>query len=436
MKKEHVLTSFDKTEKTPCFSVRPEKYDDLISLRGQPIIARGSGLSYGSASVASDATVVDMTRMNRILDFDESHETVTVETGIRIGELHNFLLSKGYILPVLPGYPTITIGGCIGFNVHGKSQFRVGTFGDWVIAMQLFHPEKGEIQLSRYQNMDVFDLTIGGMGLTGIVLSATLKIKKVPGLRLSVKLEKIRNVFEAVNLMQKNSPSFEYVYSWNNFNRYRHNFGKGYVYLEDYDTGNSSLVSFKDRISCSYKSPGIQNPMFIRWMNEIYSLMGSLRNQKESISLSSGSFPIYGKEIYFNLFGKKGFREYQVLFSWDQWERAFEELESMLQRSRHPIALGSLKIFKGRQHNLSFCGDGVCLTLDVSATKNSVRFFERLDELCLKYNGIPNLSKDSRLSSSMIMASFPAFLTFRRAILEFDPNNLIRSELKKRIGLT
>jgi len=65
-----------------------------------------------------------------------------------------------------------------------------------------------------------------------------------------------------------------------------------------------------------------------------------------------------------------------------------------------------------------------------------VRFFERLDELCLKYNGIPNLSKDSRLSSSMIMASFPAFLTFRRAILEFDPNNLIRSELKKRIGLT
>jgi decaprenylphospho-beta-D-ribofuranose 2-oxidase len=323
MKNKQVIVSFDKTEHTSCESVRPEKYDDFKGLKDTPVIARGAGLSYCNAGASGSATVVDMSRMNRIIDFRPDQESITVEAGLTIGELHNFLISKGFILPVLPGYPTITIGGCIGFNVHGKSEFKVGTFGNWVRSLVLFHPTKGEMFLSPEQNPDLFNLTIGGMGFTGIILSATLKISKLPGNRLHVEQRKASSASEAVKVMTESSSDYEFVYSWNNFNCYDNSFGKGFVYLEKYEEGKSRATSFRERLKLSYKLPAIQNPFFTRMMCSVYYLMGSMKSTRYNLDISSGSFPIYGKEIYYNLFGRKGFREYQVLLPTNRCENAF-----------------------------------------------------------------------------------------------------------------
>ncbi|MGR6088589.1 MAG: FAD-binding oxidoreductase [Arcticibacter sp.] len=434
MRKGHVLVSFDKNERTSCFSIRPEKYDDIFALKNQAIIARGAGLSYCNAGVADDALVVDMTRMNRILCFDPNLKLVTVESGIRVGDLHNFLISKGFIMPVLPGYPTITIGGCIGFNIHGKSEYKVGTFGDWVESMVLFHPTHGEIEVSRNNNFEIFNLTVGGMGFTGIVISCTLRIQSVLGSKLLVERSKVRNIFESVEVMLKASSEYEFVYSWNNFNKYGSSFGRGFVYKESYQLGESKTTSFDDRMALSYRLPGFHQPFMIRMINGFYELLNVLKSEKYTVPLSGGSFPIYGKEIYFDFFGRKGFREYQVLFPWENWENACKELESLLKTNQYPIALGSLKVFKGKRHNISFSGEGLCLTLDTPSSSDSIALFEKLDSWCIKHNGIPNLSKDSRLSKETISSCYSGFSAFRKAVLEFDPNNLIKSELKARLG--
>ena len=130
------ITSFDGTESVVARLARPERYRDLEALvaRG-PAIARGAGLSYCAASVGQSALGIDMTRFDRLLAFDELAGLVTVEAGLRVGALTEFLAGRGHFLPVLPGYPAITVGGCLAFDVHGKSQHHSGNFSESVASL-------------------------------------------------------------------------------------------------------------------------------------------------------------------------------------------------------------------------------------------------------------------------------------------------------------
>ena len=109
-------------------------------------------MSYCSASALQGGLTVDMRSFNRILDFDKERGLVRVEAGICIGELNNFLIPSGWQLPVLPGYPMITVGGCVAFNVHGKSQYKIGLFMDWIEQLTVYHPLKGELVCSASLN--------------------------------------------------------------------------------------------------------------------------------------------------------------------------------------------------------------------------------------------------------------------------------------------
>lgn len=123
--------------------MRPETYSDILNLQGRTLIARGAGLSYCAASLSDEAVVVDMSQMNRILQFKPDEYFVEVEAGMAIGDLNNFLLERGYCLSILPGYPTISVGGCVAFNIHGKSQFRSGTFSSLLKKLSCFILQKG-----------------------------------------------------------------------------------------------------------------------------------------------------------------------------------------------------------------------------------------------------------------------------------------------------
>ncbi len=402
MIKQEEITSFDKTERTLCKSVRPEKYDDILHIRQTPVIARGAGLSYCNAGVSSQGLVVDMRRMNKILAFDSNSQTITVEAGISVGELNNFLIARNFILPVLPGYPMITAGGCIAFNIHGKSQFKVGTFGDWVRELNVYHPAHGEMMCSPQHNKELFELTIGGFGLTGIILSAKLGFKTLPGGCMQSEKVFVKNIFEAVNYMRDAENNYEYVYSWNNLNLGKNSFGRGVVYLEKYVEGKSTVSKYTDKMPLSYKLPALHSDLTVTAMCSVFYLLEKMKSKKTTQDLMSGSFPLYNKEIYYYLFGKKGFREYQMLIPYKNYENAFIEIQQLIQKKKVAVALGSLKLFNGTTHQLSFSGEGVCLTIDVQESSRAIAFFKELDTICVKHQAIVNLSKDSRADHQLI----------------------------------
>ncbi len=433
-----VITSFDKTTHCNSFMQSVEEKSSIYNIEGNRIIARGSGLSYCNASAFEKGLSIDMTPLDKIVSFDKDEGYITVEAGITVGELSNFLIEKQFLLPVMPGYPKITVGGCIAFNVHGKSQSRVGLFMDWVEEILLYHPEKGTLMCSKKQNPDIFYLSMGGLGLTGIILSAKLKVKKTAGNIVTIKSVKVNNIKDAVYLMREEEDNFEFIYSWNNFNLKLKSFGQGIVYLEQFKQAFSTKAKPKKYVNniiknCTYSS--FLNGFTIPLMCQIYYYSNLLKPVSVDKNLYEAGFPIYGKEIYYHLFGKEGFREYQVLFEFSQWNDAITKIEEYVSIHKISISLASLKIFKGSTHNISFSGTGVCLAMDVPNDKKSIPFFNRLDEIAIEHRGLINLSKDSRADGLLISKTYPEYNGFRQKIREYDPSRLFVSELSNRINI-
>ncbi|MDO8619160.1 MAG: FAD-binding oxidoreductase [Candidatus Daviesbacteria bacterium] len=431
------LMSFDETEISYCNSEKPDKYSELFKLRKGPIIAKGAGLSYSNAAAINNGVCIDMRNFNRLLSFDEENKFITVESGVCIGDLNNFLVGKGWLLPVLPGYPMITVGGCIAFNVHGKSQYKFGNFLDWVEELNLYHPSIGEIKCSRLENEALFNLTIGGMGFTGIILSAKLKLKKIQGNRLKLQTVKVENITDAVNIMRQYAEQFDYIYSWNNFNCTGKSFGKGIVYLEKIEEGFEVVKQTKVYRNRLYtkKWPGLLNNFIINWMCRTYYFLERLKSPQRSLNLIDDAFPIYGKEIYYHLYGKRGFREYQILFPLRTWQNAANQIQKLIAQTKIGIGLGSLKIFKGGKHHISFAGEGICFTMDVVNNKKGLIFFQGLDKITKMNQGIIYLAKDSRASSDFVQSIFPEYKEFKNRILKFDPEKIFTSELRSRLKI-
>ena len=436
------LSSFDGTESYECSVQRPEKYQqlfDTINLSGNCIV-RGAGLTYCMASGGAGSTSIEFAKFNRILAFDVNLGYIKVEAGISVGDLLGYIIKKGWYFPVFPGYPTITIGGCLANNVHGKSQFKSGNFGNHVIEFNLYHPDYGEITCSHTKNQEIFHLTIGGLGLTGVILSVTLALELLKGCSMAKQKVPCRSLQEAATVMYSQKDLYEYVYSWNNLNLRGKHFGKGIVYLEQFsrEVSPGKFRNYRGTIDSENRksfTPGLLNRMTTGIECAGYYFLERILAGPSILSIEESTFPIYGKEIYFKLFGKKGLREYQLIIPEAGSESFFYELEKMIGKLKVPIALGSLKLFCGENRHLNFCQDGICLALDIPARDKYQELFYQLDQLVINHNGIANLSKDSRLSTAGVSKMYREYKDFKDQLLKFDPQKRFNSALRERIGV-
>ncbi len=434
------LVSFDGTEKTRGELVRPDRYRQLFAdlSSGAPSIPRGAGLSYCNASGGDGVRSVSALCFDRILDFDAETGLVDVEPGLSVGALVEFALERGWRAAVLPGHPSITVGGCVGFNVHGKSQYHDGNFVDCVESLVLFHPDHGEIACSREEQRELFELTIGGFGLTGFITSVRLRLRRSDATSLRRQRVPAADLHEAVAIMEQRSEDVDTLYSWNDLNRRGAGFGRGVVYLERFSSEPSPRPVRFRRFTAEQRGRlpfALFWPTVTRLFTRLYGELESRLPGDVLLDLKSGSFPINGKKIYFQIFGARGLREYQLLVPRASWGGFVPQLDALLARSGAPATLGSLKLFKGETTLLNFAGSGVCLALDVAATPNALRLFEGLDELVLEAGGIPNLSKDSRLSGAFLRKAFSEYDRFRERLHEFDPKRRFDSALRRRLDV-
>ncbi len=403
-----------------------------------PVIARGAGLSYCLASALEGGHSIQSDRFNRILAFDRDCGLITVEPGVTLIELIDVCVPAGWIPAVLPGHPRITVGGCIGFNVHGKSQYHAGNFAATVQELSVFHPDHGEVCCSRERDADLFLLTVGGFGLTGYVTRVALKLSRLQGGAIRLKRVPVANLIAAVECMEREAGRSDCVYSWNDLNRRGRSFGAGYVYLEQ-ACDCPVRGSFRPRrLSPERRIFGglnFYNRLTGRLESRLYGLKEHFSSGESVLGLRTATFPINGKEIYFTLFGRTGLREYQMLVSRDRWEEVAAQVERLLRGHGISATLGSLKLFRGNRRGLEFGGDGICLAIDCPANAASVGFFEALDRLVISVDGIANLSKDSRLREEVVRRMYPGYSDFSARLGRFDPRRRFDSSLRRRIGV-
>jgi decaprenylphospho-beta-D-ribofuranose 2-oxidase len=433
------IFSFDGNEFSDSFIIRPDKKRFLINELNskQQNIAMGAGLSYALSFAGNNVKSIMTHLFNRILNFDIDKMLITVEPGISIGDMLKFLIEKGYWFSVTPGYPKITIGGCLGNNIHGKSQYHYGNIIDHIEEINLYHPDHGEIICNRNKNIELFNLTIGGFGLTGIIIKVVLRFQKLKGFSINRKKIKVKNLIETAFEMIKLKDNYDQIYSWNNLNLSKKNFGRGFIYCESFSNEiNQKIIEFKNlstdaRNTFFYQ---ITQPISQIAISPVFEIMESMKKDETNLSLLEAAFPINGKEIYFNSFGKKGFREYQLIIPFKNWELFVQELYTLIQKKKVLITLSSLKIFKGKQKYLYFSQDGVCLAIDIPSNQKTTEFFNSLDELMKKYEGIPNISKDSRLTPK-IAKCYTQYEIFKKDIRNFDPKIRFNSSLRERLEI-
>lgn len=435
------FVSFDGRVELSAFHQKPDRYRHLeVDLGSQSRIARGGGYSFSAASFGENVLVQEMTCFDRFLAFDSARKTVRVESGMPLGKLMGWAMQRGLYFPVLPGYPAITVGGCVAADAHGKNPWKDGTFSDWVIEINIFHPSRGYMRLSRSENLEAFALTCGGFGLTGIIADVTLQLVDLPAKALAVHKIPITSLSEAARKLGECSDKADFIYSWHDGTRRGNSFGEGVVFIGNWmpDVQAKIIPLPHDKVMTA-RSRGrmpfsLWNGLTASMANRLFAAMSAIK-PVEVQGVAKATFPFAFNTLYHTFYGKKGFAEAQLLVGAQAVEGFFEKLRDLVEQHNAPLMLMSLKRFRGRQKALGMSGEGYLVALNFCRTKGLDDFLGRLDQLMVEVGGQPNLSKDSRISGDVAAKTLPNYNEFKYRLREFDPMRIYRSELSDRINI-
>lgn len=434
------LASLDRYLSIECEIDQPDRYRQIYeAARSGKLIPRGAGVSYTAASFAADALSIDLSRFDRILDFDKDGSWIEVEAGISLGKLFEFLTPHGLHIPVQPGHPQVTVGGCIAGNVHGKNQFREGVFGSRVQSLTLFHPDHGKITASRDENADVFDLTVGGLGLTGFILSARLSLSILPGRAMREHIVPVADLQTAFQEVDRLKSDYDMIYCWNDLCRTGADAGRGYLVAGSYvegTEGSAAPTAYK-RLdpSGNRRRPKIFSDLTMPWINRIYYRRNVRGGPDRVVPLFEFLYPAVGKEFFFDLFGQSGFIELQALVPRDAIDDYVREFLNLLRREDRRIALTTIKAFDGEQRLLHFNGSGFNFTIEVENTYENRGFLSILDDLNSRFGAITNVMKDSRLTAEVAQRQYRYYGEFRERLHRYDPKRRFVSSLSERLAL-
>lgn len=441
------LISFDGGVAASVTMRRPDRYRHLLEVPGAAFsIPRGAGLSYAPASFSANGISVEHGAFNRALELDGARARVKVEAGISLGELCALLLPHGFYLPIQPGHGRITVGGCIAADVHGKNQKRDGNFIEQVESIELFHPAHGVLELSREREREIFELTCGGLGLTGHIVTVELRLQRLPGRLIDIEALRVENLDAGLRSLGSASQGADFVYTWHDLMRAGNRFGEGFLFRATFaPEGQTTLgarASDEGHVGPQLTSEGrarlpfgLMNRHTTQWMNAFYRQRFNGKSSRRRVDIRHALFPLESNQIYFDLFGRRGFHEYQFIVASEYVDQMTRELTDYLQSRKVAITLASAKIFGGESRLLRFNGEGVCLALDFPRDRNAAEMLAFLDTLMLRVHARPNIIKDSRLPREIVEQTYPEIALFRKQRSAFDPERRFRSEVSERLGL-
>ncbi len=427
------------------FQRRIEDLQELLGTASSSLIARGLGRSYGDSAVNSDGVLLQRTR-DRFLSFDVNSGCITCEAGVSLEEIIQVALPKGWFLPTTPGTKFVTVGGAIAADVHGKNHHRDGTWGQYVRRFSLMVAEGAILECSPEDNAEVFWATVGGMGLTGIILEATLQLTRVPSAYVDVHQRRAGNLGELFDLFLETDEQYKYSVAWIDCLSQGSKLGRSVLLL-----GNDASVELvqnsgirqpfvlpgKRSKSIPLQLPGLaMNKLAIKAFNSLYYRRHG--DKQLLVDFDSYFYPLDSVHHWNRIYGKRGFVQYQALFP-RKWSReAMTRLLEIISKSGQASFLAVLKSSgAANQGLLSYLFDGHTLALDFPYRgEKTDRLCRQLDEVMLEFDGRVYLAKDALVSAETFSQMYPQLEAFKRIKKRLDPETLFRSHQSDRVGIT
>ena len=417
---------------------RPDRLRMLNDRNEEFQIPRGAGLSYAPASFGKDKLIRDMCSFDRILEFEESSKIVVVEAGISLKKLLTWSFSKQLFLPVLPGQPEITVGGCVAANVHGKNPYKDGTFMEQVEWIELSHPTLGTKIISRSNEKKIFNATCGGLGLTGIITKVALKLQKLSSEIVILSPKKTESLKNTLEIMKQHT-SDDLLYSWN-MGSTLFNFGKGIVTSGIFsDDSSSKTPQIKERKGMNSNDRllpfSLWNTLSSPIINSINRKIQSSKNIVKK-DVYSALFPFVGTaRMFYGLYGSNGFNEYQVLIKKKYSVEFIDDLTKLIKSEKPSLTILVMKLFNGKQKLLHFSDEGLSIILNLKHCNSTLKFLKKLDDIVISYKALPYIVKDSRLTKEVVEQCYPEYHVFKEILNEIDPKRIFKSELSERMNL-
>jgi len=415
---------------------------------GPSIIARGAGRSYGDSALAE--TLVSTRYLDNFSSLTTSelgHTVLRCASGMSLEKVLETIIPKGLFLPVLPGAKAVTVGGAIAADVHGKNHHIDGSFCDHVESMQVLLATGEIINCNRDAYPELFHATCGGMGLTGIILDAAIKLVPMPSLDIAQRTLVADNLQDCMELMDEHHES-KYSVAWIDCLASGAAQGRSVLYLGEHvdekdareksKSGRKGLRAIKrSELKIPFDAPSfLLNKYTMMGFNSAYYALQKNRIAPKRIDYDAFFFPLERLRNWNRLYGSKGFLQYQLAVPPESAYACVSAVLSCASQAGKGSFLSVLKKFgKANNNLLSFPIEGYTLALDFKYEDSLFPLLDKLDAIVLAHGGRLYLAKDARMSKECFRQSYAQWERFAELKQKLDPRGQFSSLQSRRLGL-
>jgi FAD/FMN-containing dehydrogenase len=383
-----------------------------------PGLAYGMGRSYGDSCLNPGGMLWVTPGLNRLISFDPVKGLLRCEAGVLLRDIQATMIPQGWSLPVTPGTQMVTVGGAIANDVHGKNHHVSGSFGHHVEQFNLVRTDGQNLDCGPSQNVDWFAATIGGLGLTGVITEATLRLKAVPGPWLESENIPYNSLDTFFQLADESESHWEHTVSWIDCLSKGNTRG---IFMRANPVATPSRTERHSRPRTMPFIPPVSlvNRFTLRPFNTVYHALQKRKQQRQVVHYKPYFYPLDNMLEWNRMYGPRGFYQYQMVVPRAQGRDAVAAMLAAIAASGEGSFLAVLKTFGDRESRglLSFPQPGVTLALDFPNNGSKTHtLFARLDAILLEAKGRLYPAKDARMSRDLFEASYPnlpEFMTFR-----------------------
>ena len=411
---------------------RPERRRGLDEALAEGLVpAIGNRRSYGDAALNTGGRAIDMTRLDRMLSFDEATGILHVEAGARIGEIAAAFAPRGWLPPVMPGTGFATVGGCIGQDVHGKNHHGAGSFCQHVTEITLRQAAK-TVTITPEKNVDLFRATAGGLGQTGIIVSAKVRLMPAKGDIMMVTERRVDGWEDFLSLLDSSTAT--YTVGWIDATATGRALGRGI--LEEGETGSGLVPKRVKFRKVPFNAPhfALSKPI-VRAFNNAYFRRVPDHGRTVVKPISDFFFPLDKIHDWNKLYGKRGFHQFQCVVPVEQ----APALRAMLGTIANSGLASPLAVLKrmgpGRAGYLSFPMEGYTLAVDFPNRAEARELIKRLEDMTIAAEGRLYFAKDSLARGSDIKAMYPEHGDWLKAVTKADPEGRLATDMIRRLKL-
>lgn len=433
------LSGWGNSHVSSCRIARPSVRAELLSLitarNTCGVITRGCGRSYGDQATNKNGHVIDTKSLTSIESFDERSGLVVCESGVTLNSLIEHCLPHGFVPAVCPGTGFVTVGGAIANDVHGKNHFSGGSFGNHVEWLELVTPAGDLRVVSDESDPDLFRATIGGIGLTGVIARAAIRMESVPSENMSVTDYRIKDLSQFMEQLERFRETSPHTVGWIDTTARGHKLGRGILSCA---TPIAGAVRSRPRVNLTVPFPFPQfflNRHSVKLFNGIY--ISRVRvERKRTRDFRRFVFPLDAVLHWNRLYGRKGVFQFQCVIPFEAAADAVPQLMLAATTSAHSSPLAVLKTLSHEGAGmLSFPRAGYTLALDFPRNVETERLIKRMYDIAIQNGGRAYLAKDACLDATQFRKMYTHAERFLNSLAAIDSNNRMTSDMARRLGL-